>query len=92
MVTDVVAIFELKFDYSPSENTRNVIRSDVEKLKRYLDSGIKGKYYFSCIYENSKELADWFNESDVESWGKGIVTELSAALEDGFMEFEVKDY
>lgn len=93
MVTDVIAIFELKYDCSKNKSTTDCILKDVDKIRIYVKEMNKDcHYYFACINEVEMDSLKWFSEQDVNSWAKNKVTELDAGYVDGYMEFEVNSY
>lgn len=91
-VTEIVAIIEFKFDGGNSENTVSWIKSDVSKIKSYVQSGILCQYYFAVIYETECSRLNWFSKQSVNHWASGYVTELDAGYIDNEMWFEVHPY
>lgn len=92
-VIDVIAVMELKYDGGNSVGTANTIRSDLQKIKNYIQSGrLLCQYYFAVIYETECVSLNWLDKRSTNKWAKGCVTELNAGGLDGYMYFEVNSY
>lgn len=94
-VKKVVAIIELKYDGGNSERAESWIKSDVQKIKNYIHSGIPGKQckcYFAVIYETECEYINWLDKRSTNHWASDYVTELDAGYLDQKMTFEVHSY
>lgn len=93
MVTDIVAIFELKLESGVSQGTTNVIKRDIQKMKEYRQKmKLDCQCYFAVIYEEECEYLNWIDKRTSNRWGKGCLTELNAGYIDGEMKFEVNSY
>lgn len=92
-VTDVAAIIELKFESGASQGTLDVIKADLQKLRRYAQQMNKScQFYFGIIYETECKWLYWFDRRSTEHWASGCVTELNAGYLNGVMTFEVNSY
>ena len=92
-VTDVAAIIELKFESGASQGTLDVIKADLQKLRRYAQQMNQNcQFYFGIIYETECEWLYWLDRRSTEHWASGCVTELNAGYLNGVMTFEVNSY
>ena len=94
-VTEIVAIFELKFTFGIDRATDEWVRADLRKFKGYLQSGnVDCQFYFGVIYEEECSVLTWIDRRSIApgKWGNGRVTELDAGLINGEMVFEVNSY
>lgn len=93
-VSDVVAIFELKFTGGKDSATRNWIKNDLWKFKNYMNyEGLKScQFYFASIYESEWPRLNWLDARSTNHWAKGRVTELNAGLINDEMVFEIHSY
>lgn len=91
-VTKVIAVIELKYDGGNSERAVSWIKSDIQKMKNYIQSGIQCQYYFAVIYETECEYLNWLDKRSTNHWAANNVTELDAGYLDGKMIFEVHSY
>ena len=94
-VTDIAAIFELKYTAGTDRATEAWVKKDLEKFKRCLRSGnMDCQFYFGVIYEVECSALSWIDKRGVSPgrWGSGRLTELAAGLINGKMTFEVNSY
>ena len=92
-VTDVAAVIELKFESGTSQGTLDVIKADLQKLRRYAQQMNQScQFYFGIIYETECEWLHWLDRRSTEHWASGCVTELNAGYLNGIMTFEVNSY
>ena len=91
-VTKVAAVIELKYDGGNSERAVSWIKSDIQKMKSYIQSGVQCQYYFAVIYETECEYLSWLDKRSTNHWAANYVTELDAGYLDGKMTFEVHSY
>ena len=92
-VTDVAAIIELKFESGASQGTLDVIKADLQKLRRYAQQMNQNcQFYFGIIYETECEWLYWLDRRSTEHWASGCVTELNTGHLNGVMTFEVNSY
>jgi len=93
MITDIVAIFELKYEYGVSQATTDIIKRDIQKMKEYRQKMKLGcQCYFAIIYEEECTWLKWTDKRTSNRWGRGCLTELNAGYIDGEMKFEVNSY
>lgn len=93
MVTDVLAIIELKYKAGYSKGIENEIKNDVKKLQDYIKIGrIDCQYYLAVIYETECWALNWLDKRQTNNWAANRVTELDAGFIDGEMKFEVHSY
>ena len=91
--SEIAAIIELKFEGGTAQGTVEVIKADLQKMKRYakqLDENCQ--CYFGIIYETECEWLHWLDRRSTEHWADGCMTELNAGYLDGVMTFEVNSY
>lgn len=92
-VTNVVALFEFKYKGGYSQITENVIKSDVKKLKHYVqNSALQCQFYLAVIYETECWALNWLDKRQTNNWAANRVTELDAGFINGEMKFEVNSY
>ena len=93
-VTDVVALFELKYVGARDDATLEWVKSDLWKFKEYINVvGLNDcQFYFSVIYENECSSLNWLDARSTNNWAKGRVTELNAGVLGDEMTFEVNSY
>jgi len=92
-VADIAAIIELKFEGGTAQGTLDVIKADLQKLKRYARQiGEDCQLYFGVIYETECEWLYWLDRRNTGHWANGCVTELNAGYLNGVMTFEVNSY
>ena len=92
-VLDIAAIVELKFEVGTAQGTLDVIKADLQKIKRYAKQMDKNcQFYFGVIYETECAWLRWYDRRSTEHWASGRVTELNAGYLDGIMTFEVNSY
>lgn len=92
-LADIAAIIELKYDGGTAQGTVDVIKADLQKLRRYarwMEDGCQ--LYFGVIYETECAWLHWLDRRSTEHWADGCVTELNAGYLDGEMIFEVNSY
>lgn len=90
---DIVAIIELKFEGGTAQGTLDVIKADLQKIKRYAKQMDEScQFYFGIIYEAECVWLHWYDLRSTEYWANGRVTELNAGYLDGVMTFEVNSY
>lgn len=92
-VSDIAAMIELKFEGGSSQGTLDVIKADLQKMKRYakrLDE--ECLVYFGIIYQTECDWLSWLDRRSTEHWANGCMTELNAGYLDGVMTFEVNSY
>lgn len=93
MVTDIVAIFELKLESGISQGTTNIIKRDIQKMKEYRQKmKLDCQCYLVIIYEEECAWLNWSDKRTTNKWGKGCLTELNAGYINGEMKFEVNSY
>lgn len=93
MVSDAVAIFELKLEIGTSQGTNNVIKRDIQKMKEYRQKmKLDCQCYLAIIYEEECAWLNWTDKRTSNKWGKGCLTELNAGYIDGEIKFEVNSY
>lgn len=93
MVTDVIAIIELKYTGGNAESTALWVKEDVLKIKDYIQSGkMRCQFYFAVIYETECYALNWMDGRSTNNWAAGYVTELNAGYIDEEMRFEVNSY
>ena len=91
--SEIAAIIELKFEGGTAQGTVEVIKADLQKMKRYakqLDENCQ--CYFGVIYETECEWLHWLDRRSTRHWADGCMTELNAGYLDGVMTFEVNSY
>lgn len=93
-VTDVLAVFELKYKATGDSNTDTEIRRDLTKFREYFREGglSECQFYFAVIYENERMRTNWLDGRSINNWADGRVTELDACYQDGEIVFEVNSY
>lgn len=92
-VKDIVAIIELKLEGGTAQGTVDVIRADLQKMKRYAKQIEENcQFYFGVIYETECDWLYWLDRRSTEHWANGCMTELNAGYLDGVMTFEVNSY
>lgn len=92
-VSDIAAIVELKFEGGTAQSTADVIKADLQKLKRYAKQMNENcQFYFGVIYETECEWLHWLDRRSTTHWADGCVTELNAGCLSGKMTFEVNSY
>ena len=92
-VRDIAAIVELKLEGGMAQGTQDVIKADLQKMKRYAKQmDEKCQFYFGVIYETECEWLHWLDRRSTEHWADGCMTELNAGYLDGVMTFEVNSY
>ena len=92
-VVDIAAIIELKFEGGTAQGTVDVIKADLQKMKRYAKQmGENCQFYFGVIYETECDWLYWLDRRSTEYWATGCMTELNAGYLDGVMTFEVNSY
>lgn len=91
-VLDVAAIVELKYQGEATQDTQDVIKADLQKMKRYAKQFENCQCYFGVIYETECEWLYWLDRRSTEHWADGRMTELNAGYLDGVMIFEVNSY
>ena len=91
-VSDIAAMIELKFKYGVAQDTLDVIKADLQKIKRYAKQIEDCQFYFGAIYETECSWLYWLDRRSTEHWANGCVTELNAGYLDGIMTFEVNSY
>lgn len=92
-VSDIAAIIELKFEGGVSQGTVDVIKADLQKMKRYAKQMNENcQFYFGVIYETECDWLSWLDRRSTEHWANGCMTELNAGYLDGVMTFEVNSY
>lgn len=92
-VTDIAAIVELKFEGGTAQDTLDVIKADLQKMKRYaMQMDENCQFYFGVIYETECDWLYWLDRRGTEHWANGCMTELNAGYLDGVMTFEVNSY
>lgn len=92
MVTEVVAVIELKYVSSSSDETISWVENDILKIKNYIEQGnLRCQYYFAVVYENECDDLNWM-DAEENSWAVGHVTELDAGYIKDKMKFEVNSY
>lgn len=94
VVTDVIALFELKCTRGKDAATINWIKTDLWKFKDYLNvAGLTDcQFYFTAIYESEREWLNWLDARSTNNWAKGRVTELNSGLINDEVLFEVHSY
>lgn len=87
-VKEVVCIIEIKYksDYTSGANH---IRSDFSKLEYYIKKlKINCQYYMISLFEADDEQIPWLEETEIQRWAEGKVTELNASYnKNGEMKF-----
>lgn len=92
-VTDYAAIIELKYDGGNSNTTVDFIKSDMKKIKNYVQNfNSDCQYYFGIIYETECSCLNWFDKRTTNHWGNGCLTELNAGIINDSTYFEVNSY
>ena len=92
-VVDIAVIIELKFEGGTAQGTVDVIKADLQKMKRYAKQmGENCQFYFGVIYETECDWLYWLDRRSTEYWANGCMTELNAGYLDGVMTFEVNSY
>lgn len=93
MVSDVVAVFELKFINGAAESTESWVKKDIQKFKNYIQSGkLSCQFYFAVIYETECSCLNWLDKRSTNNWAAGHLTELNAGCINEDMIFEVNSY
>ncbi|WP_092249282.1 hypothetical protein [Lacrimispora sphenoides] len=93
MITEIVAIIELKYEYGNSQGTANVIKRDIQKMKEYRQKmKLDCQCYFAVIYEEERDYLNWTDKRTSNRWGRGCLTEMNAGYINGEMTFEVNSY
>lgn len=92
-VSDIAAIVELKLEAGAAQGTLEVIKADLQKLRRYAKH-LEGncQFYFGIIYETPCDWLYWLDRRSTDHWANGCMTELNAGYLDGVMTFEVNSY
>lgn len=93
-ITDIVALFELKFTGWTDKASEDWVKNDLWKFKDYLNyAGLDDcQFYFATIYEVDCEYLSWLDARSTNNWASGRVTELDSGIIDGEMLFEVHSY
>lgn len=92
-MTDIAAIIELKYDGGNAMTTEEYIKTDMPKLKNYVQTlNYDCQYYFGVIYEADCSWLSWFDKRSTNNWANGRLTELNAGWLDDLMYFEVNSY
>lgn len=93
-VTEVVALFEMKYTGGKDSATINWIKNDLKKFHDYMDIPQLNRcqFYFATIYESERNHLNWLDIKSRTNWAKGKVTELDAAIIDDEMIFGVFSY
>lgn len=92
-VSDIAAVVELKFAGGTAQGTQDVIKADLQKMKRYAKQMEDNcQFYFGVIYETECEWLHWLDRRSTEHWADGCMTELNAGYLNGVMTFEVNSY
>lgn len=92
-VSDIAAIVELKYEGGTAQGTLDVIKADLQKMRRYArQMGKDCQFYFGVIYETECEWLHWLDRRSTEHWANGCMTELNAGYLNGVMSFEVNSY
>lgn len=92
-VSEIAAIIELKFEGGTAQGTVDVIKADLQKMKRYAKQLNENcQCYFGVIYETECDWLYWLDRRSTEHWANGCMTELNAGYLDGVMTFEVNSY
>lgn len=93
-VTEVVALFELKYTGGEDAATINWIKNDLKKFHDYMDIPklSRCQFYFAVIYESERNCLNWLDTKSKNNWAKGRVTELDAGYINDEMIFEVFSY
>lgn len=93
MVTDVVAVFELKYSSDSAKSTAAWIKKDIKKIKNYIQKGkLQCQFYFAVIYETECSVLNWLDKRSTNNWASGYITELNAGYIDEKMIFEFHSY
>lgn len=93
MVTDVLAIIELKYKSGYSKGIEQEIKNDVWKIQDYIKIGrMDCQFYLAVIYETECWAFNWLDKRQTNNWAANRVTELDAGFIDGKMKFEVNSY
>lgn len=93
MVTDVIAVIELKYAGGNSKATEEWIKSDIPKIKNYIQGGkVTCQFYAAFVYETECSYLKLLDKRSANNWASGYVTELNAGYLDGKMTFEVNSY
>lgn len=94
IVTDVIALFEMKLTSGTDDATVEWVKNDIWKFKDYMtEAGLTDcQFYFTTIYESPCKWLQWMDARTTNNWAFGRVTELDAGLIDGEMVFEVHSY
>ncbi len=93
MVTDILAIVEFKYKGSYSKGIESVIKSDVHKIKDYIQIGsLNCQFYLAVIYETECWAINWLDKRQTNNWASKRVTELDAGYINGEMVFKVNSY
>ncbi len=86
-------LLELKFTSDSAKSTSDWMRSDIQKLKEYVQkSRMQCQMYFAVIYEVDCKWLYWLDRRNTNNWAAGRVTELDAGKIDGTMKFEIRSY
>ena len=92
-MTDIAAIIELKYVSGNALSTSEYIKTDIPKLKNYIQSlNYNCQYYFGVIYETECEWLHWLDKRSSNHWANGRLTELNAGYLDENMYFEINSY
>ena len=92
-MADIAAIIELKYSGGYAQTTSDYIKTDIPKLKSYVQNlDYDCQYYFGVIYETECAWLHWFDKRSTNNWANGVLTELNAGYIDETMYFEVNSY
>ena len=92
-MTDIAALIELKYDGGNAKTTADYIKTDMPKIKEYVQTlPYDCQYYFGVIYETECLWVHWFDKRSTNNWASGRLTELNAGYLDEQMCFEVNSY
>ena len=93
MVTEVLAVIELKYVGGSSERLVQWAKRDISKMRNYVQAGkLDCQLYFGIIYEEECSSLAGMDKRSTNNWAAGRVTELNAGYINGKMKFEVNSY
>ena len=81
-----------KYDGGTAKSTGDYIKTDVAKLKNYINNmPYPCQYYFGVIYETDCYCLNWLDKRSTNNWARGRVTELNAGYLNDEVVFEAEE-